>query len=42
MDCRHEFPFLCFHLAWDWSNPLLYWFLGSVGAILAALVLVLV
>jgi len=40
MDCRHNFPILSLRLWLDSANPLLYWFVGVVGALLAAILLV--
>lgn len=39
MDCRHNFPVLCLGMSLDWSNPLLYWFVGFVGSVAAAVLL---
>jgi hypothetical protein len=41
MDCRHIFPFLSLGISLDWSNPLVYLFVGVFGSIGAMLLLAL-
>jgi hypothetical protein len=42
MNSRYQDPALSYSARLDWSNPLLYGFVGFLGSILAAVVLVLV
>ena len=42
MDCRHNDPIISLTLWLDSANPLLYWFVGVVGALIAGVLLVAV
>ncbi len=39
MDCRHKLPIISLNLCLDWSNPLVYGFVGVVSAIVASIIL---
>ncbi len=39
MDSRHNDPIISLTLWVDWSNPLLLWFVGVMGSLLAAVAL---
>lgn len=41
MDHRHNPPIISLSLHWDWANPLIYWFIGVVGTLTAAVILAL-
>jgi hypothetical protein len=42
MDSRHNDPIISLTLWVDWANPLLLWFVGVMGSLLAVAVLVAV
>ncbi|MEW6578336.1 MAG: hypothetical protein AB1435_03985 [Chloroflexota bacterium] len=42
MDCRHNDPIISLTLWIDWANPLWLWFVGVMGSLAAAVLLVAV